>query len=157
MQLAVADEVARSLIQERLPRHWRWKLQYHNSVNIWGWCFADTRVISLSRPLIRCNKESLLREVVLHEVAHAIVDNYHGTSGHNQTWKKIAIALGASGHRLVFNSISPPPRFEGQCQHCGNTDGSHKRYLVCKFCPTWGIKPRKCPMTWTKHRFWESL
>ena len=157
MRLEVADEIAKSLIKDRLPRHWRWELKYHNSVTTWGWCSSETKVISLSRPLICFNGEALLREVVLHEIAHAIVDTYYHKQGHNQNWKRTAIALGSSGRRLIFNTTPPPPRFQGKCDHCGNIYSANKRYLSCEFCPTWGTKLQKCKMAWGKHPFWESL
>ena len=154
MHLLAADKAAKELINKHLPRHWRWKLQYHNSICTWGWCRPIDQIISLSRPLILINSTRLLREVVLHEIAHAIVDRQHGNQGHNPIWQEMAIKLGSSGKRLVEHTIDPPDRFVGFCNLCRRSTTANQRYASCKVCAIWSDSGE---MSWDKHPFWESL
>lgn len=93
MDLNDAEALANELMAENLLRPHEWTLVWDNSVNRFGQCQQPRRRISLSRKLTQAGSEAQVRDTVLHEIAHA---NVGVVEGHNATWKREAIRLGAN-------------------------------------------------------------
>lgn len=70
------------------------------------------RRISLSRPLMQRASDAMIRDTILHEVAHALVGPTHG---HDTEWKKVATALGATPRSRVGSAPVLDPKWRGIC------------------------------------------
>ena len=75
-----------------------WTFRFDRARRRAGLCRYDRREISLSGPLAELYDEADVREVVLHEIAHALAGARHG---HDAVWRATARSLGSSGRRLV--------------------------------------------------------
>ncbi|MCA5892289.1 SprT-like domain-containing protein [Isoptericola sp. NEAU-Y5] len=96
MDQDAAARLARGLIAEHGLEGWTFR--FDRARRRAGLCRHDRREISLSGPLTALYDEADVREVVLHEVAHALVGARHG---HDARWRATARRIGASGRRLV--------------------------------------------------------
>ena len=89
-----------------------WSLGWDNARTRAGMCRYNTRTISLSRPLMALYEREQVREVVLHEIAHALVGAKHN---HDAVWRAKAREIGSTGARaLPVDSPRPPAPWVGQ-------------------------------------------
>lgn len=114
-----------------------------------GVCRFDRRQIGLSGPLTARMEEDVVRDTILHEIAHALVGPRHG---HDAVWKRQARALGCSAERRLDSDI---PRtlaaWEGICA-AGHTVHRHRqpmRVLSCGRCSR-GRFSIDAVFSWTK-------
>lgn len=145
MDLDAAARLARGLMAEHGLEGWA--LRFDRARRRAGLCRYDRREISLSGPLTALYDEADVREVVLHEIAHALVGARHG---HDALWRATARRIGASGRRLVREDS---PQIEGSwvgtCP-AGHRVSRHRRpqrVQACAVCsPTFD---RRYVLAWT--------
>ncbi len=89
MDLAAAHDLATGLLAEHGLTDWR--VEYDAAKRRAGVCRFSTRTIGLSAPLTVLHDEAMVRDTVLHEIAHALVGPSHG---HDATWARTARAIG---------------------------------------------------------------
>lgn len=85
---------AEALIRLHLDQQWRFEFDYAKTR--FGLCDHTRRKISVSRYLAEQAEDDEVHQVLLHEVAHAMVG---ATVGHGPTWKKVAREIGYVGGR----------------------------------------------------------
>jgi len=73
-----------------------WRVEYVDNQTIAGSCDYNNKRILLSKNFCKYNKEGIIIDVILHEIAHALV-GYE--NGHNKVWKKKFIEIGGSGDK----------------------------------------------------------
>ena len=105
MEITAALALGRRLLREHSLDDWR-VVADHAKTRA-GACRFRTKTISLSRPLTALHDEELVRDTILHEIAHALVGPTHG---HDRVWRATARQIGCSGERLVS---ADAPRVEG--------------------------------------------
>jgi predicted SprT family Zn-dependent metalloprotease len=73
-----------------------WKFQFNRGKRMYGKCDHSVKVISLSNSFAtsRNVSRSEIENVVLHEIAHALVGPGHG---HGEKWKRMALSIGCDG------------------------------------------------------------
>ncbi len=129
--LAYARQVLR---QEQLHD---WHVKWDQAKRRAGACHYQNKTLSFSQYLFATLPMQTMKEVVLHEVAHALAGPGHG---HNQVWKAHAIRLGAPPEaRLPSTVPQPPAPWVGTCQYCGNQRklySSPRRVSSCGNCST---------------------
>lgn len=132
MQTAAALRLARSLMNDHGLHDWTVTLDRAKTRA--GAMFPRQRRISLSGPLTRVHDEDLVRDTILHEIAHALVGHSHG---HDHVWKAKARELGASDQRCFDSEgareLAP---FIGTCP-AGHEVRRHKRptrLVSCSRC-----------------------
>lgn len=90
-----------------------WKIVWDHALRRAGCCRYGLKRISLSRHLMALYSESEVREVIAHEIAHALVGPGHG---HDRVWAAEARRLGGSGRaRLPADFPRPPAAWVGTC------------------------------------------
>ena len=73
--------------------------------------------LGLSHYLIEMNDEPLVRNTILHEIAHIKCGN---AAGHNYFWQSTARAIGCTGERCVSNTANfVKGSWVGVCPNCG--------------------------------------
>ena len=114
-----------------------WCFEFDAAVRRFGHCRFDARTISLSRHLVALNDVDLVRDTILHEIAHARAGPRHG---HDATWRRTAVRVGARPDRTFGDEVaSPPPKWVGTCPGCGGRLERHRllrrtRQLACAAC-----------------------
>jgi predicted SprT family Zn-dependent metalloprotease len=137
MNLTDCSRLARSLMTEHGLTDWR--LEYGSAHKLFGVCCFGPKIIRLSERLVGLNPESICRDIILHEIAHALAgyDAKHGPD-----WKRIAKRIGCSSDRCygeeVVKPVAPAP-YEAVCPGCGKRYQRYRRPKVgvnhsCSVC-----------------------
>ncbi len=131
MNTAQAEKLATKLMHEHGLTDWTFR--FDNAVSRFGLCSYRKKEISLSKQLVELNSEAEVRDVILHEIAHAIAPK---GEGHGRVWKETALAIGCSPTRIFSNKVNTPERkYTATCKSCGRVTYYHrKRKLSCGEC-----------------------
>lgn len=112
-----------------------WSVRWDHAKRRAGCCVHSRREISFSATLARIYPPETMRDVVLHEVAHALAGPRHQ---HDRHWKRIAAHLGARPRALLPADLpTPPPAWVGRCPRCGTGKQLHsapRRVVSCGRC-----------------------
>jgi len=112
-----------------------WNVAFDNAKRRLGRCKFRIKTISLSLPFIIVTTKSEIKDVMLHEIAHALVGSGHG---HNEVWRSKAIEIGCTGLRTYKGEVSIAKKFRGACPSCGKIIERHRRIKIAcgKCCKT---------------------
>ncbi|MGC0272177.1 SprT-like domain-containing protein [Pseudactinotalea sp. Z1739] len=111
VNLEQAESMARDLMAEHGLRDWTFA--FDRAKRRAGLCRFHTRTISLSRHLTELHHDDLVRDTVLHEIAHALAGP---DAGHGTQWRQVAGRIGARPERtLPAEAPLPPAPWEGHC------------------------------------------
>jgi len=117
----------------------RWDFEFDRAVRRAGACHYGSRTgkpkITLSRALMVNWAESEVRNIVLHEIAHALAGH---AAGHGREWKRVARSIGCSGDRCWSPSDDAPALAKpwvGTCPTCKRQVQRHRRQqIACSRC-----------------------
>ena len=130
-------EFVESLCQEALVAYnlSGWEVRWDRAKRRAGYCSHRDKAISFSRVLVPLYPVEVLRDVVLHEVAHAIAGP---RAAHGAAWKKVAQELGATPKAMLPNWLpAPPAEWVGRCPRCNaerKLHASPRRVVACGRC-----------------------
>lgn len=113
-----------------------------------GQCSYKKKTISLPTKYVSLNSEESVRQVILHEVAHALVGPGHH---HGSVWKRQAVAIGALPRACTPKGNKyPDERYKAQCP-CGKVVMDHRRTSNRRFrcCRT--------PVVWQENKISENF
>lgn len=74
----------------------QWNFAFDYAKKRAGVCKLDQKQISISRYHIEHNVEMVVRDTILHELAHAIAYELYHEKGHGPSWQQVALKLGAN-------------------------------------------------------------
>ncbi len=148
MELAAARRLARDLMH----RHGvgDWGFAFDRAKRRLGSCRYAQRTLTLSAPLTRLNDEAVVRDTILHEIAHARTPG----AAHGPRWRAEARRLGAAPRPCVAaGEVSVPPApYALVCDGCGARLPRYRRprrRFVCRSCfqqHQRGLGPRPQPL-----------
>jgi SprT protein len=145
MELTHAHKLAQHLMKlhQLSPK---WSFRFDRSKVRFGKCDYARKEISLSRFLVKMNKEEEVRDTILHEIAHALAPR--GT-GHGPVWRTIALSIGCNGSRCYHEAVArPTPRFKGICPSCKTVIRRHRRTKIsCARCSP--VYDRRFAFVWS--------
>jgi len=134
-----------------------WKFAWGRGKRLGGLCTYRTKTLSFSREFVRLNDETFLRNLITHEIAHALVGH---AAGHGPVWQQTHRSMGGDGKRCIDtetqpNVVHPDARYTGVCASGKHTNfrahrrlrNMHLRY--CTTCVKAGSKPGESRITWT--------
>jgi predicted SprT family Zn-dependent metalloprotease len=98
----VAVALAEQLIAEHLPGR-GWRFGFDNAKRRAGACDYARRRITVSRHLAAGSDEEGVRQVLLHEIAHAVAGH---AAAHGPRWRVVAERIGYTGSRLHAGPIA---------------------------------------------------
>jgi len=145
MNLIEAKKLAESLMKEHLTppeqltsekyrfEETLWKFKFDKSKSRFGVCRYYDKTISMSRRLTELNEEKDVRNVILHEIAHALTPGEH----HNRRWQLVAKRIGCDGKRCYDSTKVkvPTKKFLGECPACHRKIYRHaRRKIACGAC-----------------------
>lgn len=140
-----ALRLARGLVEQHGLKGWT--VTFDRAVRRAGAThFADRR-ISLSRHLVALYSEEQVHDVVLHEIAHALVGP---RAGHGPRWRAAVTSIGGSPRRTTAaDAPTVPAPWLGLCP----AGHRHERYqrprstYLCRRCPA--PYRRRAVISWT--------
>lgn len=89
-----------------------WHFEWEKTKRIFGRCWFLKKKITLSRPLAELNSEEECRDVILHELSHALAYLKDGDRGHGRAWKKWCVIVGARPERCYSSAEVIQPKFK---------------------------------------------
>lgn len=123
MNPTTAQTLARLLIAEHLVG---WTFGWDRGVRRIGAChWAPARKITLSYDLTVKVSEELIRDTILHEIAHALAGH---RAGHGPDWVRTARSIGCTGDRCYdYNEVEPiEGKYVATCLGCGRVFYMHR-------------------------------
>jgi predicted SprT family Zn-dependent metalloprotease len=120
----------------------RWHFCWDNrSIKRFGVSKPSIRVISLSRALCKANLEKGedIKNVILHEIAHAVQFSAMGYSDHGREWSSFAQSIGCDGKQYYDSDDvnTPQSKYTLVCPCCGREvakKSKPKRSVSCGKC-----------------------
>lgn len=133
MDTALALVKARQLMNKYGLNDWRLNLDRRKCA--FGYCRPVAKIISLSEHLVGLNSEEQVTDTILHEIAHALDWIRNGKMGHDYSWKRICIEIGAKPEQYYTDAtvVSPDPKYIIKAIASGKVCGKYHRL------PTKGI------------------
>jgi len=114
-----------------------WTLAFDRAKMRAGLTNFETKTITLSEYMIETASEQDVRNVLLHEIAHALVGPFHG---HDDVWRAKALEIGCDGSRCHALGHFVEPLWSLDCP-CGATHMTRHvlrresmASYACKFC-----------------------
>jgi predicted SprT family Zn-dependent metalloprotease len=120
-----------------------WSFQWDNAKSRFGQCCPNKKVIKISQNLAEANSNNfdVIKDTVLHEIAHALHWIFYKEVSHNWRWKNIAISIGCNGKRCYHledvDIEAIKSKYTLICQNCGKKFPRHKitkRNCSCPNC-----------------------
>lgn len=137
MNPAAAANLARELIATHAPPGWTFS--WDRAVRRLGCCKYGTRQITMSYDLTVIAPEPEVRNMILHEIAHAVAGY---DAAHGPHWVRVARSLGCTGDRCydVAKVGRIEAKWQATCPSCSKTYHMHRikhKHLV-RWCPPCG-------------------
>ncbi len=137
MQLEAARTLANGLMAQH-PALAGWRLGFSRQARrTLGLCKHRQKIIILSAAFVELNEDDVLRDIVLHEIAHALVGPGHG---HDRVWKQQAVDLGANPDRVCTDAVMPPGDWQATCASCGHVFHQYRRSSRAYHCRRCGAE-----------------
>ena len=120
-----------------------WRFSWHNKKVSLGTCSYNKKRIYLAKWYVELNDEDEVTDTILHEVAHALAYQRHGSAGHGhgRIWKSICVEIGARPERLHTGKLGRPKnhhKYVDTC--CGVTYKRHRLRKNARYsCPKCGV------------------
>jgi hypothetical protein len=93
MNLEEAEILAKKLLKQHGLKDWNFG--FCRAQCYYGICYFGTKEILLAKNFVLRNNEHHVRNIMIHEIAHAIIGPTH-----NKHWEQKCIELGGTGKRL---------------------------------------------------------
>lgn len=113
-----------------------WDLRWMQNRRNAAYCDHHNKEIGLSEPILTLNDWPVVRDAILHEIAHGVLARGHH---HDSIWRVKFIEIGGSGERQLQRCVVPPGRYELRCGECRLTSS---RYRAPKRSKTGGCRSR---------------
>lgn len=93
---------------------WYYTLSDHKSAG--GFCQFEDKILGFSLPVIKLNKKKVIREIILHEIAHALAGD---KAGHGKIWKQYCKKLGCKAETFLGKEVVfPRKKYYSVCSGC---------------------------------------
>lgn len=129
MDKDTAARIARDLMDSYDFPHWGFAFDRAKTRH--GQCDFTRQRITLSRYFVEMNDEPVVRETILHEIAHAIAGS---AAGHGPRWQMVARNLGVRPTARKASKM-PKGRYRGVCS-CGYPHHLHRKPTRAYYCCT---------------------
>ncbi len=112
-----------------------WKIRFDRARRRAGCCLYAQKTLSFSVVLLPTYPLETVDDVILHEIAHALVGPHHA---HGPVWKRMAARIGATPRALLAGDLPEPEApWLGRCPNCSLTRGLFRvprRVSACGAC-----------------------
>lgn len=110
MTVELIEETCVALMALWLPDSWKFRFVYGSGLTFVGRCTFPSREIQINGNLVECLTPDLLREICLHEIAHALDFETKGDTNHGEDWRSNCIRIGLDNPRdiVIVSSQNMP-------------------------------------------------
>jgi predicted SprT family Zn-dependent metalloprotease len=132
VNLLQAENLALKLLKNYNLEDWEFKFDF--AKRRFGCCSFHRKTISLSRYLTELNPEAVVKNTILHEIAHALVGKTHN---HDKVWKAQAVELGCDPKRCYSHEevIIPSGKYTASCPKCKRGfQAARRKRVACREC-----------------------
>lgn len=144
MKLEDANQMAQELMGQHGLLKKGWHFMFDNARRRFGYCRFQKKCISVSRHLAAINEAWVVRDTILHEIAHAIAGFEHG---HDDVWKGVAKQIGCRPERCYSNDVVVTmAKYHAHCPACNQL---FRRFKLPKVLLSCG----KCSGMQFNHRY----
>lgn len=113
--LILVQQKAYELMSEHGLLDEGWTFRISNTKRFVGRCFYQRKIIEYSKWFLESPPEEI-RDVLLHEIAHALAGS---AAGHGPEWKVVAARIGARPERCTNRAVSKAkPNYVLACPEC---------------------------------------
>lgn len=125
--------MARDLLQETGAADRGYKIgAWMRSVTTMGLTWGEPlRLIQFSKPLMVIQSDEQVRDTILHECAHALVED---VAGHGPEWQQKALELGAEPYPVARNAQTIPFKWVVECHNCFRSEGRYRKPYRTVWC-----------------------
>jgi len=107
-----------------------------------GYCWYSMKKISLSLHFVTHNEAEQVREIILHEIAHALTN--HDKGHHGPLWAAECKRLGIPA-TIQYSCVMPSGKWTASCKECGKGYTRHykptkRRTYYCAKCDNSKLK-----------------
>jgi SprT protein len=136
VQLSEVERLADRLMRQHGLAHW--SFAFNRRKRSLGLCRYTLKRLELSRHFAEAHEEPEIRDVILHEIAHALAGH---VAAHGPRWKAICKEIGATPERCG-EARMPAGRWIANCAGCGQEYGRYRRPMRNRrySCPHCGPK-----------------
>ena len=116
-----------------------WELRFSNQKRNLGYCRPRKKVISISKSFMESNPFPIIKDTLLHEIAHALHFLETGKTNHSNGWKRFALKVGCEPKRCAeTNGLNMPEgNYVGICPVCKKETHFYRRVrrsYSCSHC-----------------------
>lgn len=116
-----------------------WELRFSKARRNLGSCDCARKRIYVSLEYMKENPFPVLKDTLLHEIAHALQFRKSGYTDHGDQWKELALQVGCSPRRCApAGEVEVPKgKYAGICPSCDNITYFYrkvKRRYYCRLC-----------------------
>ena len=132
MNIIQVEKLAKELMAQHLDDGW--KLRFTKSIKVFGRCCCDEKVIELGKIPCQLNEYEHVRNVILYEIAHALVGYEHA---HDEVWVAKHKEIGGDGSPCCEHpDVVVKTRYVGICpnNHLFYFFGKPRRRASCIKC-----------------------
>lgn len=112
-----------------------WSFKFDKARRRCGLCNYRSKTISVSEFYALNNPIEMVKNTILHEIAHVLVGSGHG---HDRKWKVTAMTIGCNGDTRTKPDKVAEPKYRGICPNCGDIITTSyrrvKRRMACGRC-----------------------
>lgn len=112
-----------------------WRVAFNNRKTALGTCRFRDNTINFSTHHLKAQSLETMRDVALHEVAHAIAGP---GAGHGPEWKEAACNLGARPERIAANAEKLQSKMCLKCPSCKKEINAWRRPRRASSCAACG-------------------
>lgn len=125
-----------------------WRFELGSATRTHGCTVYRTKTIRMSRIFIEHNSEEACMNVLLHEIAHALVGPRHH---HDAVWQAKALEIGCDGRRTVRSNVRVEKAWIVECTECrmASKSGRRNTRLICAKC--YNNTGREVYLKWTRN------
>jgi predicted SprT family Zn-dependent metalloprotease len=124
MNLDACRSLAEELMETHGLRSAGWHFGWDHGRRRFGACHYSTKTLTLSHYLVVLNSDEEVRNVILHEIAHALAPGHH----HDWVWRSKARSIGCTGDRCYGSDVlKPKAPLTATCKNCGKVSERWKR------------------------------
>ncbi len=115
-----------------------WQVGFIKAKRTCGLCDYTTKTVSLGLPYIARNPDDMIRNTILHEIAHALAG---WQAGHGPKWKAVCRQVGCNPERLNKVATMPVGAWRANCPGCDRLYSKHRHTpdpRRTSYCPKCG-------------------